>query len=69
MLKLNSFSIFQRAANHPSISTSDLESFVRNITLLHDNGAVIGGATQTDNGWTYDNAVYFAITVVSTIGE
>ncbi|KAL8619970.1 hypothetical protein ACOMHN_015252 [Nucella lapillus] len=57
-------------ANHSSVPEDHLGQFSRRVVQAcqQAGGAVVGNVSQQGNGWTYDNAVYFTITVVSTIG-
>ncbi|XP_076442933.1 potassium channel subfamily K member 2-like [Babylonia areolata] len=56
-------------ANHSSMEAAELEEFARKVvTACREEEGVVGNTTEQDNGWTYDNSVFFTITVVSTIG-
>ena len=50
------------------MTSGELTTFASSVAAAVRNGAVVGNATETNNGWTYDNALLFVFTVVSTVG-
>ncbi|KAK7505483.1 hypothetical protein BaRGS_00003228 [Batillaria attramentaria] len=54
--------------NHPNVSTTDLTDFASRVASLAKDGAVVGNSSDVDNGWTYATAIFFCVTVITTVG-
>lgn len=56
-------------ANHSScLSSSELQTFIRQVLTAYDNGVFTTNETQSATQWDYSNSLFFAMTVTTTIG-
>lgn len=55
-------------SNHTCISPSDLEKFVTEVITAYDSGVITTSQISNSSRWSYGSSIFFAITVITTIG-
>lgn len=54
--------------NHSCVSPSDLQTFVAEVIKTYDSGVILTSEISNNSHWSYGSSVFFAITVITTIG-
>lgn len=55
-------------SNNTCVTTPDLETFVKFVIKTYDSGVLTSPNTSDNTRWNYGSAIFYAITVITTIG-
>ncbi|XP_041354264.1 potassium channel subfamily K member 16-like [Gigantopelta aegis] len=67
--KTNAFDGFKNfLSNYSCISHEELELFIKNVIQAYDQGVLVTYNTSSESNWDIASSIFFAITVVTTIG-
>ena len=69
MTVLSGLILLAVSGNNTCVSPHELERFAKSVISAYDTGIIMTWKRSEDNMWSYGSSIFFAITVITTIGK
>lgn len=56
-------------SNNTCVTPLELESFTASVISAYDSGVMTSSNKSNGSNWSYESAIFFAITVITSIGR